>query len=177
MKTRRFNSGVCRPFSKRRPRHYSLPLRWRRLTLEPLEDRVLLAVLFVDDDATGTGTGESWDDAFVDIQAALDQAEIQNADTDPDNDITEMWIAAGIYSPMKQSVDGTPRTETFQLLDGVSLLGGFGGTEVSADERARDADGRFVNETILTGDLLGNDDPTDGLTYNDNAYTVVLSKP
>ena len=135
----------------------------------------MLAVLFVDGDATGVGSGEDWGDAFVEIQPALDQAEVWNADADADNDITDIWIAGGTYRPTKQSVDGIPRTETFQLLDGVSLLGGFAGTEASADDRERAADGRFVVETTLTGDLLYNDDPGNTSTYNDNVYTVVLA--
>ena len=36
-------------------------------------------------------------------------------------------------------------------------------------------DGTLVYQTILSGDLNGNDDPTDVSTLNDNAYTVVTA--
>ena len=67
--------------------------------MEPLEERALLAVMFVDGDASGVGSGESWDDAFVEIQPALDQAEVRNADADETNDVEAIWIAEGTYAP------------------------------------------------------------------------------
>ncbi|MHC5029005.1 MAG: right-handed parallel beta-helix repeat-containing protein, partial [Planctomycetota bacterium] len=58
-------------------------------------------------------------------------------------------------------------TATFQLLDGVELLGGFAGVMPNPD--ARDI---ALYETILSGDLLGDDEP--GFVNNaDNAWHVV----
>jgi len=41
-----------------------------------------------------------------------------------DNDVTEIWAAEGTYRPTKLIDSGTPRSVTFSLLDGVSLVGG-----------------------------------------------------
>ncbi len=110
----------------------------------------------------------------VRVQDALDEAEALNADTEVENDISAIWIAEGVYMPTKKSVAETARTETFALVDGVSLYGAFGGDEGSVDERERDAEGNWAHETVLSGDLLGNDDPGDQATLEDNAFTVVL---
>ncbi len=147
--------------------------RLRRLRIEALEDRRLLSVgtrdvspvLYVDADALPGGSGDTWPTALVSLQDALDRAEVLNADVDPGNDIAAIWIAEGTYRPTRQSVADTPRSETFHPLDGVTLCGGFAGTEQSPEERVRDEDGHFLHETILSGDLLGNDDPGDETSF------------
>ena len=61
------------------------------------------------------------------------------------------------------------RAATFTLKDGVALLGGFDGTETTIGERA----GLF-EQTVLTGDLLGDDGPN--LTNRaDNSRHVVTA--
>ena len=142
----------------------------RRLRLEPLEDRRLLdaGTLYVDADAAGAETGENWTDAFSDLQPALAASAAMNADADPANDVAEIWIAEGTYKPSEQLEAGDERTATFALVAGVSLIGGFAGTEATLAERAT-SDGAFQNETILSGDL-----GTDG-DASDNAYTVVYA--
>ncbi len=61
----------------------------------------------------------------------------------------EIWVAQGTYKP----TTGSDRTATFQLISGVAIYGFFGG------------------ETILSGDLGGNDV---GFTNNaENSYHVV----
>ena len=89
-----------------------------------------------------------------------------------DNNVTEVWIAKGMYRPTEKMVSDDDRSATFQLLSGVSLFGGFAGSEQSLEERDRNADGSWVHETILSGDLGENDDQS---TYVDNAYTVVFA--
>jgi hypothetical protein len=60
------------------------------------------------------------------------------------------------------------RTATFQLLDGVALMGGFAGLG-EPDPDARDI---VLHETVLSGDLAGNDGP-DFANNDENVYTVV----
>lgn len=94
--------------------------------------------LYVKQDATGANDGSSWENAFTDLPSALDQA-----------DDSEVWVAAGTYRP---STDPTDTLARFTIANNVSLYGGFAGTETSIDERDLDA-----NETILSGDLNGDD--------------------
>ncbi|MFB0551689.1 MAG: protein kinase [Phycisphaerae bacterium] len=112
--------------------------------------------IYVKADAEPPYDGNSWDTAFNDLQDALKVAQ-------PNTDI---WVAAGIYSPDR----GTgAREASFRLKNGVRLFGGFSGTETNIDRRDPNR-----NETILSGDLKGNDGPN--FTNNDeNSYNVVLA--
>jgi WD40 repeat protein len=98
--------------------------------------------------------GKTWETAFSDLQVALSAAEPN----------TEIWVAAGVYKPDR----GTgAREASFQLKNGVSILGGFSGTETRRYQRDP---GR--NETILSGDLQSDDGP--GSSNNDeNSYHVI----
>ncbi len=117
---------------------------------------------FVDADATsGENTGNSWPDAYTDLQSAL-----------TDTNCTEIWVAEGTYTP---DASGADRSATFQLVDGVEVYGGFDGTESSRTER--DA---ATYLTVLSGDIDINDSQTpvitdlDTVTGNtDNSYHVV----
>jgi hypothetical protein len=62
-----------------------------------------------------------------------------------------------------------PRTETFQLLNGVVVAGGYAGVN-EPDPDARDID---MYETILSGDLAGDDGPGPFDNNAENSYTVV----
>jgi predicted outer membrane repeat protein len=122
-------------------------------------DQVSLAAgltIFVDADAGGANNGTSWTDAYTDLQPALDAA------TSGD----QIWVAAGTYIPILELTPGDPRSVTFQMKNGVAIYGGFAGTESSLDERDW-----VVNETILSGDLNGDDGPN-FTNYIDNVYAV-----
>ena len=89
---------------------------------------------YVDGDASGNGTGDSWSNAFVNLQAALAAA------TQGD----EIWVAEGTYMP----TDGTDREASFEVTGGVSLYGGFRGVETSLDDRD------WTNHpSVLSGDI------------------------
>ncbi|MBL7809389.1 MAG: hypothetical protein JNN28_16340 [Saprospiraceae bacterium] len=90
--------------------------------------------IYVKANAVGTNNGSSWLNAFVSLDAAL-------AVATPGQSI---WVSAGTYKP----------ATTFLLQTGVSLYGGFAGTETALNQR-----NPVTNVTILNGDLLGNDIP------------------
>ena len=100
-------------------------------------------VLYVDDDADPNGDGLTWATAYDDLQDALSAA--------PD----EIRVAGGTYKPSVRSEPATPRTETFQLVSGVALYGGYVGLADPNDPDSRDI---VLYKTILSGDIgmLGN---------------------
>ena len=80
----------------------------------------------------------------------------------------EIWVAEGVYKP-DQGAGNAPgdRNATFQLKNGVALYSGFPPDGGSWENRDPDA-----YETILSGDLSGNDG-ADFANYEENAYHVV----
>lgn len=90
--------------------------------------------------ATGTASGDSWDNATT-LSDALNTAKAKD----------QIWVQAGTYT--------APITDGFTLQSGVSLYGGFEGTESSPEERAIDSDKayRMTHQTILSGDMDNND--------------------
>jgi hypothetical protein len=78
-------------------------------------------VLYVDADATGGETGSSWADAASDLQLGLAIGECCAP--------AQLWVAEGTYVP------GPAQDDTFQLINGVALYGGFDGTETALDQR------------------------------------------
>jgi surface protein len=117
--------------------------------------------IYVNTNATGANTGESWTDAFTSLQDAI---EVANACTIP-----EIWVAQGTYYPSahpREITSGTvtDRDFTFHIVDGTKIYGGFAGTETTLSERD------FINNpTILSGDIGVQGDSSD------NAYHVVTS--
>ncbi|HUS72180.1 MAG TPA: choice-of-anchor Q domain-containing protein [Sedimentisphaerales bacterium] len=126
-------------------------------------------VIYVDADATGKNVGSSWADAFNYLQDAL------NAAWSGD----EIWVAQGIYKPDRGAcVTPGNRMANFGLEGGLIVNGGYAGFG-EPNPNARDID---LYETILSGDVMGNDrevsDPC-GLLNDpcraDNSYNVVTS--
>ena len=104
-------------------------------------------ILYVDDDAGEGNNGQSWLAPLKGFEDALAAAR--------DNPIiTEIRVAGGVYIPSAQYEPGVPRTETFQLLDGVAIYGGFAGLADPGDPDTRDLE-RYTS--VLSGDLSGND--------------------
>lgn len=116
-------------------------------------------VIYVDADASAGGDGATWETAYKYLQDALDDAVKDD----------EVWVKKGKYRPDCNSANSTgnnDRTATFGLVNGVALYGGFSGGEGRREQRDWQA-----NETILTGDLNGNDV---GFTNNgENSYHVL----
>ena len=98
----------------------------------------------------GNQDGRSWQTAFTTLQPAIELAYRGGA---------EVWIAKGTYTP----TDGTDRTASIRLRDGVALYGGFAGNESSRTQR----DTRS-NVTTLSGNI-GRADLSD-----DNSYHVLV---
>ncbi|MHC4744859.1 MAG: right-handed parallel beta-helix repeat-containing protein, partial [Planctomycetota bacterium] len=120
-------------------------------------------VVYVDADASGANDGTSWEDAYLYLQDAL----MFSAGGD------EIRVAQGIYRPDDFVLSRRPnmgREETFRLAKGMTLLGGYAGF----GEPYPDARNVRDYETILSGDLSGNDGP--GFTnYDENSYHVVAA--
>ncbi|MCF6306606.1 MAG: T9SS type A sorting domain-containing protein [Flavobacteriaceae bacterium] len=116
-----------------------------------------LGKIFVKADATGANNGNSWADAYTDLQDALAISEYNQ----------EIWVAEGIYKPHTSD-----RSIYFEITkNGTKIYGGFDGTETQLSQR----DFR-VNETILSGDLLGNDNTNVVLneaTRSDNTAKII----
>ncbi len=101
--------------------------------------------VYVDSSAvSGANNGLTWADAYLDLHRALDYAACL------EGEITEIWVAEGTYTP---DIRPTNRVDTFDLPGGVALYGGFAGGETSLGERDFSR-----NETILSGDLDGDDE-------------------
>lgn len=129
-------------------------------TLNPVRPALAAAgpLCYVNAAANGANSGDSWTDAYSDLQAAL-----------MDANCPEIWVATGVYTP------GIGISESFVLTAGVQLYGGFAATETLRSQRNFTA-----NPTILSGDI-GGDDLTDangvvtttGNLNGTNSYHVV----
>ncbi|MCH7525497.1 MAG: T9SS type A sorting domain-containing protein, partial [Bacteroidetes bacterium] len=113
--------------------------------------------IFVKANATGTNNGSSWADAYTNLQDALAVSE----------DNQEIWVAAGVYKPHISD-----RSIYFEITKtGTKIYGGFDGTETQLSQR----DFR-LNETILSGDLLDNDNANillNEATRSDNTAKII----
>lgn len=111
---------------------------------------------FVDSTPSGGGNnGSSWANAFTDLQSA-----IAVAGGSPAHDI---WVAAGTYKP------GTLILDKFAVPAGVTIYGGFAGTESSVAARTTP----MANACILSGDI--NSGTTPGLDAGNSTIVVHLN--
>jgi predicted outer membrane repeat protein len=116
-------------------------------------------IVYVDAGATGADNGISWEDAFIDLQDGL---AVAAAAVDV---VDEVRVAQGVYMPAGPLGD---RLATFQLINGVALKGGYAGSGAYHPEARNIA----LYETILSGDLNGNDGPS-YMHNQENSYNVV----
>ena len=113
--------------------------------------------IYVDDDAPvpsvedrngGANDGSSWENAYVYLQDAL-------ADANDSDKPVEIRVAQGVYKPdMGANQTAGGRNATFQLINGVSLKGGYAGFSDILDPNTRDIK---LYETVLSGDLRNDD--------------------
>jgi hypothetical protein len=138
---------------------------WGSLAPLPAE---AAGTIFVDASASGAGTGVTWSDAFTTLQDAFAAASIGD----------QIWVAAGVYYPDEGWwVTDDDRDETFTLLDGWEIYGGFIGSETNMSQRDWTA-----NVTVLSGDIEQDDTTdSDGVVTDvadiagSNAYHVVTT--
>ena len=109
------------------------------------------SVVYVDDDAPAGGDGSSWTTAYRFLQDAF-------AEAAGDPGITEIRVGQGTYKPDQDEAGNVrpgDREATFQLISGVDVIGGFAGLgHPNRDDRDVE-----IFETILSGDLAGDDGP------------------
>jgi parallel beta-helix repeat protein len=115
-------------------------------------------IVYVDKFAPGNGEGSSWQDAFRDLQEALDYARTSGFN------VEEIWIARGTYWP------GVEDEDCFKIPAGVAVYGGFAG-HVNPSETKESRNWR-KNRTTLSGFVLSFPDGDGGeVVYRNN--TVV----
>lgn len=115
------------------------------------------AQVYVKHNAIGLNDGTSWENAFVDLDSAI------NATSSG-----QIWVAVGIYIPSTNLQGETPsneREKTFRLKENVAIYGGFNGSETNLSDRDWNE-----NKTILSGDIGIEGDSTD------NTYHVVSAE-
>ena len=121
-------------------------------------------IIYVDDDAAGANDGSSWENAYTFLQEAL-------ADANDSKKPVEIRVAQGTYKP-NEGLVAIPefdwRTTTFQLINDVTIKGGYAGIG-GEDPNARDI---RIYETVLSGDLNGDYNPNFA-NNSENSYHVV----
>ena len=117
------------------------------------------------DGATGDDNngGTLWSIAFETPQKALEEAELAGG-------AQVIFVAAGTYYPDEiNGGDSNLRSDSFDLVNGVAVYGGFLNGDVFED---RDPE---TNITILSGDIDQNDGPGQFENYDNNSYHVVIA--
>lgn len=96
--------------------------------------------------------GKSWNSPKANIQDAINDL--------VDNGLTgEVWVAAGTYTPTEstESSGGSTLYMAFKIPAGITVRGGFAGTETKASERDKTTHNLmgdvYTNKTILSGKL------------------------
>ena len=122
------------------------------------------SIIHVDPLATGRNNGSTWEDAFTNLEAAL-----QKANEMSDGVTAEIWL----------SKDFTLNNKRYELKRTLTLRGGFLGIETEADQRNKDnktvflrerndPDDIFFSDTVIHGTLT-----FDGIEFNKNGFRPV----
>lgn len=97
---------------------------------------------------TASPDGKTWNTAYKNVQEAIDKL----AESDQPG---EVWVKAGTYEPTELMEAGKDYTAAFIMKDGISVYGGFAGTEESRDAREKDENvdmsWAYKNKTVFVG--------------------------
>jgi len=114
---------------------------------------------YVNANSAAPTDGLSWDNAFANLQDALAVAVFGD----------EIWVAQGVYYPDEGGSQVNNDTNaSFTLVDGVTVFGGFDGTE--SDLNLRNPD---INLTILSGDIGQDDVNVDGNFITESISQII----
>jgi hypothetical protein len=121
--------------------------------------------VYVNHAAGGANNGTSWTDAYTSLQTGIDNAFPGD----------ELWVAKGTYKPSyAYERTNTSRFYHFRIPNAVAFYGGFVSGQTTTASRSDYGIGG-TNETILSGDLSGDDNytvtPWTGMT--ENSYHVI----
>ncbi len=125
-------------------------------------------IIYVDINAIGRNNGTSWQDAFINLDLALEQAALMSADC-----AAEIWVTA----PEDKTYFSKDKTGFKLYKEGsITILGGFDGTEKNATERQFDSNGNLLKRTKIQNYNNG----TDGIfkcndLVKDNVYIEGLA--
>lgn len=124
-------------------------------------------IRYVKVDGSDSNDGTSWDKAYASVQKAINDLALSQPGVPG-----EVWVAAGTYEPT-ELINGNGTPASFRMYDGISLYGGFAGTETTKSERERVVDNpmpwQFANATVLRGSTFDGEN-----TWNqtDNKWSV-----
>lgn len=133
-------------------------------TLALAQTAVAQQIIYVKANATGANNGSSWQDAFTQLQPAIDAASATD----------QIWVAAGTYYPTQQRIAGVNRSRSFVIppsKDGLRIFGGFAGTESQLSERVNPQ----AHVSRLSGDMDLNDSQIN--IYNDSDQSPAGPRP
>ena len=116
------------------------------------------SIIYVDKNAVGRNNGTSWDDAFINLDTALEY--VNSID---DSVLQEVWITADEYEPILNSKNG------FNIRSNLILRGGFKGTESASNDRLVDSENCLENHTVLKRQPLNSDE--ESLFYANEEFT------
>lgn len=109
-------------------------------------------ILRVKPDGNDANNGSDWGNALKSVQAAINKL----ADGGQGG---EVWVAAGTYQPsIYMSNANTDRSAAFVMKDGVSVYGGFDGTEKTRAERDTKKGSmpwQYNHSTVFVGNAYG----------------------
>ncbi|MBL9000111.1 MAG: right-handed parallel beta-helix repeat-containing protein [Phycisphaerae bacterium] len=122
--------------------------------------------IYVDASNSGPVDGQSWNTAFRDLGEAMTFAGLNC------NNVSEVWVADGVYKPGRGSSD---RYARFELRGGLALYGGFQGKSRPGGGETSLAQRHFVGAAAVYPTILSGDIGVPG-THTDNCFNVLAGE-